>query len=94
MMVIWSILTHQTWNELQRKGRLRVARRHVTQDFLSLYTWMARQMELRLKSPKPSEDAMPIWAWYQWEGADRRKPDLRAAGHFWCREGGHVALNG
>lgn len=82
MMVIWSILTHQAWNELERKGRLRVARRHVTQEFLDPYHWMSKQMELRLKAPRPSRDAMPIWAWYQWEGAGRHKPDLRASGYL------------
>ena len=81
-MVIWSILTEEAWNHLQRMGRLRVARRHVIQEFLGSYVWMAAQMERRLSVPRPSKSAMPIWAWYQWEGAIRRKPDLRAAGHL------------
>ena len=25
---------------------------------------------------------MLIWAWYQWEGIDRRKPDLRSSGYL------------
>jgi hypothetical protein len=82
VMVIWSILTQQAWDDLKRRGRLRVARRHVTQEFLGPYAWMAKQMERRLRTPKPSTDALPIWAWYQWEGVDRRKPDLRAAGYL------------
>ena len=81
-MVIWSILTEEAWDHLQRKGRLRVAHRHVIQEFLGSYVWMAAQMERRLTVPRPSKDAMPIWAWYQWEGAARRKPDLRAGGHL------------
>lgn len=81
-MVIWSILTEEAWRELQRKGRLRVSSRQVTQDFLAPYAWMAAQMECRLRVPRPSTNAMPIWAWYQWEGAARRKPDLRAGGHL------------
>ena len=80
MMVIWSILTRQAWDDLQRRGRLRASRRHVIKDFLGPYLWMADQMERRLKVPRPSKDAMPIWAWYQWEGK-RSKPDLRSAGH-------------
>ena len=81
-MVIWSILTEEAWDHLQRKGRLRVARRHVIQEFLGSYVWMAAQMERRLTVPRPNKDAMPIWAWYQWEGAVRLKPDLRAGGHL------------
>ena len=34
----------------------------------TLTLWMAEQMERRLRTPRPSKDAMPIWAWYQWEG--------------------------
>jgi hypothetical protein len=78
---IWSILTEQAWDHLQRRGRLRAARRHVIKEFLRPYIWMAEQMERRLSVPRPSKDAMTIWAWYQWEGK-RCKPDLRSAGYL------------
>jgi hypothetical protein len=81
-MLIWSILTQQAWKQLQREGRLQARRCHVIKEFLGPYLWMAGQMEKRLKLPRPSQDAMPIWAWQQWEGANRRKPDLRASGHL------------
>jgi hypothetical protein len=81
-MVIWSILNERAWGELQRKGRLRATPRHADQDFLPAYLWMAQQMERRLNVSRPSRDALPLWAWYQWEGAHRRKPDLRATGHL------------
>jgi len=80
-MVIWSNLTQQAWKELQTQGRLRVSRRHTEKDFLGSYLWMASQMERRLQTPRPSEDSMPIWAWWQWWG-DRRRPDLRASGYL------------
>jgi len=80
-MVIWSILTEQAWGRLQLRGRLQAARRHVAKEFVLSYDWMAEQMMRRLKTARPSTDAMPIWAWYQWEGR-RRKPDLRANGHL------------
>ena len=82
LMVIWSILTQQAWDDLQQRGRLWVGRRHVMQEFLGPYAWMAEQMERRLKIPGPSKNAMPIWAWYQWEGAARCKPDLRSGGYL------------
>ncbi len=80
-MVIWSNLTQQAWEELQKQGRLRVSCRHIEKDFQGSYLWMASQMELRLQTPRPSEDSMPIWAWWQWWG-DRRRPDLRASGYL------------
>ncbi len=81
-MVIWSLLNPQAWDRLQRKGRLRASRRHVSRDVLfGPYLWMAEQMERRLKVPRPGKNAMPIWAWYQWEGK-RCKPDLRSGGHL------------
>ena len=80
-MVIWSNLTQQAWKELQGQGHLRVTRRHTEEDFLGSYRWMASQMERRLQTPRPSEDSMPIWAWWQWWG-DRHRPDLRASGYL------------
>ncbi len=32
--------------------------------------------------PPPSSACFPLWAWFQWEGTDRRRPDLRCAGHL------------
>jgi hypothetical protein len=86
IMVIWSILTPQAWAELQSKRRLRASRRHAEQDYLAPYTWMAEQMDRRLKTPRPSPTVMPLWAWYQWDGPRRRKPDLRAV-RFWHPKG-------
>jgi len=42
---------------------------------------MAREMEERLGT-RPSERALPLWAWYQWNGVTRRKPDLRCGGYM------------
>jgi hypothetical protein len=81
-MLIWSILTQKAWKKLQREGRLRTSRRHVMKEFLGPYLWMVEQMEKRLKTPRPGRDAMPIWAWRQWEGVKRCKPDLRSGGHL------------
>jgi len=81
-MILWSIVTEKAWGHLHSKGCLRASRRHVDQDFLVCYHWMARQMERRLTTPRPSKDAMPIWTWYQWKGAARCRPDLRARGHL------------
>ena len=44
------------------------------------YDWMVEQMERRL-GPRPKPGAYPLWAWYQWDGAARRRPDLRSSAH-------------
>lgn len=44
-------------------------------------------MKIRL-GPPPESWYFPIWAWYQWEGEKRRKPDLRAGGHLGKGENG------
>lgn len=38
-------------------------------------------MRFRL-GPAATEDAMPLWAWYQYAGSRRRKPDLRSGGYL------------
>jgi hypothetical protein len=45
------------------------------------YDWLICQMEQRI-GPRPKQDAYPLWAWYQWDGATRCKPDLRSTGHL------------
>lgn len=81
-MLIWSILTPEAWHELNRKGYVRADRRHADEYFIASYDWMADQMERRLKTPRPSKSAMPIWAWFQWYGNKRQKPDLRSLRHW------------
>ena len=49
--------------------------------WLSAYQWMAEKMRSRI-GPPPEPDCLPIWAWHQWEGTKRKKPDLRASGHL------------
>jgi hypothetical protein len=80
-MVIWSILTQQAWDELQRRGRLQTNSCPADKEHMTAYTWMVDQMERRLTIPRPPEDTMPIWVWSQWLG-DRRRPDLRSSWHL------------
>ena len=69
------------WQRLESAGVLHTNRRCIDNYFLAAYNWMAEQMRHRL-AVRPSETALPLWAWYQWQGQNRRKPDLRASGHL------------
>ncbi len=57
------------------------------ESWVSAYRWMADQMKKRL-GPPPYADCFPVWAWYQWESAKRKRPDLRAGGHLSKNERG------
>ena len=80
-MVLWTVQSIAAWHALQLSGHLRGDPRYIEDDFLSAYIWMAKQMHERLGF-RPSENSLPVWAWYQWQGAKRQKPDLRSGGHL------------
>lgn len=80
-MRLWTIQTLAAWEQLRRRGSLRGTLRCSEPSFRDAYAWMAAQMRVRL-GPPPARCRMPVWAWYQWSGCARRKPDLRAAGHL------------
>lgn len=46
--------------------------------FSSAYDWLCEQMPER-GLPRPASDAYPVWAWQQWWGPAKAKPDLRYA---------------
>lgn len=40
------------------------------------YDWLCEEMVAR-GLPRPANDVYPVWAWYQYMGAEKPKPDLR-----------------
>jgi hypothetical protein len=72
---------------LEKDGLLRADARRVRRHHRRAYEWLARQMEERLGC-RPSEKALPLWAWFQCDGATCRKPDLRSSGHLLKGESG------
>src|ERR1051326_8759863 len=80
-MIVWTIQADYVWEMLQRDGILYGP--ETVDDWLfwrTAYDWMVEQMERRI-GPGPKPGAYPLWAWYQWDGAARRRPDLRSALH-------------
>ncbi|MBN2032660.1 MAG: DUF3841 domain-containing protein [Deltaproteobacteria bacterium] len=81
-MILWTIQTERAWLELQNRGILRTRRENITEEsWLQPYQWMVEQMEINI-GPPPRSWCFPLWAWFQWEGEKRRRPDLRAGGHL------------
>ncbi len=80
-MILWTIQPYQAWEHLQEAKHLRPARQFIDQHVLPAYEWMVSQMEKRI-GRRPTSTAFPLWAWYQADGACRRRPDLRHGGHL------------
>ncbi len=78
---LWTIQRLQQWKEFEHSGILRADQTWIWPEFLPAYQWMVAQMQARLGEP-PAGVAYPIWAWYQWLDADRRRPDLRCRAYL------------
>ncbi|MEO1087874.1 MAG: DUF3841 domain-containing protein, partial [Acidobacteriota bacterium] len=79
-MKLWTIQTEPAWEFLTRHGYLRCSRSQADGDLLPAYDWMAEQMRSRIGPPPSSKTTVPLWAWYQFDGIHRRRPDLRTSG--------------
>lgn len=81
-MKLWTIQTVPAWESMQQRGHLRGQRSHADSDFLPAYDWMAAQMRERIGQPPSTRISVPIWAWQQYDGIHRKRPDLRSSGHL------------
>jgi hypothetical protein len=81
-MILWTIQKEEAWEKLQELGYLVATIDNIMEEsWVSAYLWMTNQMKKRL-GPPPYADCYPVWTWYQWENAKRKRPDLRAGGHL------------
>ncbi len=80
-MILWTIQSVAAWSRLQREGVLRADGRRVHGRYRQAYEWLAQQMAERLGC-RPSENTLPLWAWFQWKEATCRRPDLRSCGYL------------
>ena len=76
---LWTIQDEKGWNELQSKGVLIPKEEYVNPDFKQGYDWLRLQMNQRIGVPN-HKNQYPVWAWYQYFDANKRKPDLRESG--------------
>lgn len=80
-MIVWTIQAEYVWEMLQRDGILYGPETvDDSIEWRTAYDWMVEQMERRI-GPRPKPGVYPLWAWYQWDGETRRRPDLRSALH-------------
>ena len=80
-MILWTIQTLSARKMLQSTGYLQAIRSSTEEHFRPAYRWMKDQMRQRLGKP-PCAGCFPLWAWFQWHGFNKRRPDLRFSGHL------------
>ena len=81
-MKLWTIQTQRALQCLRKHGYLRGQRTFADRDFLAAYDWMAVQMRDRIGRPPSTRVSIPIWAWQQYDGIHKKRPDLRRSGHL------------
>ena len=78
---LWSIQKESKLDEILSTGRLICTKNKHSKEWEKEYRWMTKQMEKRIGKPK-DKNQYPIWAWYQHQDQENRKPDLRKSGHL------------
>jgi len=78
---LWTIQDEKGWNELQNKGVLIPEEKYILPEWKEGYSWLKSQMITRIGSPEHACQ-FPIWAWFQYCDANKRRPDLRRSGHI------------
>lgn len=75
-MRLWTIQPLKWYEQLLEKGSISGDKTFVQPNFLQSYYWLMEKMDERIGT-RPFSDCFPVWAWYQYENAQKRKPDLR-----------------
>ena len=76
---LWTIQEEKGWKEVKTKGILIPKEEFVEIDFKRGYDWLKIQMTQRVEKPKKNKQ-YPVWAWFQHENQNKRRPDLRKTG--------------
>lgn len=78
---LWSIQTVDKIVEIKSTGKLICLKNKFSTEWDEEYKWMIKQMEKRIGKPEV-QGQYPIWAWYQHQDINKRKPDLRKRWHL------------
>lgn len=79
-MKLWTIQSLKWYENFVKNGVIYADPTRINwlkeENFALAYDWLIAEMEQRL-GKKPLSNCYPIWAWYQWQDSQKRKPDLR-----------------
>ena len=78
---LWSIQEEHKIDEITSTGKLVCFENKLSKEWENEYRWMRRQMKKRIGKYEV-KNQYPIWAWYQYQDINKRKPDLRRSGHL------------
>lgn len=75
-MRLWTIQGIEIYNNMVREGVTYCTKpsRGDDEKFMYVYHWMAGQMRHRIGEPPIDGIEFPMWAWYQYESAKKKKP--------------------
>jgi len=80
-MVLWSIQHINVWAEFQKNGVLQANSNYIDHYFVRPYIWLSSKMN-EVIGPPPNKIEFPLWAWNQYQGNSKKKPDLRSSGYL------------
>ena len=90
-MRIWTIQTEAAWENFKERGVLRAGRAHQSKNWPEAYAWIEEQL-IRRVGPPPARNIAPLWGWYHWAGAAKKRPDLRAVRFHYGPPGRYVLI--
>lgn len=80
-MKLWTIQPVEFYEELYQKDVIYTSSEFIDPSFKRAYKWLIPQMEQRI-GKRPFKNAYPIWAWFQFNGQLKKRPDLRLGGYL------------
>lgn len=80
LIKLWTIRHRSEFNKFLDDGVLKADIDWIDPYYIPAYQWMAAQLAKKVAPPRNC--TYPLWAWKQWKGVNRSKPDLRASSHL------------
>lgn len=74
-MRLWTIQGIEIYNQLQNEGVAYCTKPSwdIDDRFIYAYHWMAKQMRKRIGEPPIDILEYPLWAWYQYDSAKKKR---------------------
>ena len=75
-MRLWTIQGIEIYNKMQKDGfaYCTLPNWRDSAEFMRAYRWMSGQMKRRIGEPPIKEIEYPIWAWFQYDSAKKKRP--------------------
>lgn len=80
-MKLWTVQPLSFYEELINQGEISSSKENIWKELMPSYNWLINQMEIKI-GKRSSVNTYPIWAWFQCENINKRKPDLRKSGYL------------